>query len=101
MGNARSRAPIISGNRKFPSTPGIDGTRKKKIITTPCSVNTRLYASGLLSTSPPGVINSTRSRVAMTPPTRKKNVTPARYSRPIRLWSYVTSQDFTVWPLVR
>ncbi len=41
-GKARSRAPIISGSRKLPSTAGIDGIRKKKTITTPCIVNSRL-----------------------------------------------------------
>ena len=35
-GKAMSRAPIITGSRKFPSTAGIDGIRKKKTITTPC-----------------------------------------------------------------
>ena len=42
FGNARSLAPIISGTRKFPSTAGIEGIRKKKIIITPCSVKRRL-----------------------------------------------------------
>ena len=41
-GKATSFAPIISGIRKFPSTAGIDGIRKKKIITTPCMVNSLL-----------------------------------------------------------
>ena len=41
-GNARSRAPIMIGTRKLPSTAGIDGIRKKKTITTPCSVNSLL-----------------------------------------------------------
>ena len=35
LGNARSRAPIMIGTRKFPKTAGIDGMRKKKIMTTP------------------------------------------------------------------
>ena len=42
MGKARSRAPIMSGIRKLPSTAGIDGIRKKKIMTTPWIVNRRL-----------------------------------------------------------
>ena len=41
-GNARSFAPIMSGIRKFPSTAGMPGIRKKKIISTPCIVNRRL-----------------------------------------------------------
>ena len=32
-GNARSFAPTIMGIRKFPSTAGIEGIRKKKTIT--------------------------------------------------------------------
>ena len=36
-GKARSLAPIISGTRKFPSTAGMEGIRKKKIIT--CAVH--------------------------------------------------------------
>ena len=41
-GKARSRAPIISGNMKFPSVTGTAGTRKNHTITTPCAVNSRL-----------------------------------------------------------
>ncbi len=41
-GNARSRAPIIIGMRKLPSTAGIDGIRKKKIMMIPCIVNSLL-----------------------------------------------------------
>jgi hypothetical protein len=39
FGKARSFAPIMMGSRKFPSTAGIPGIRKKKIITTPWRVN--------------------------------------------------------------
>jgi hypothetical protein len=42
LGNAKSRAPIIKGTRKLPSTAGIEGIRKKKIITNPCRVNSLL-----------------------------------------------------------
>ena len=41
-GNARSFAPIMIGIRKLPSTAGIDGIRKKKIIIMPCMVNSLL-----------------------------------------------------------
>ncbi len=41
-GKARSRAPTMIGIRKFPSTAGIDGIRKKKIIMMPCMVKSRL-----------------------------------------------------------
>ena len=96
QGKARSRAPIMSGIRKLPSTAGIDGTRKKKIMTTPCIVKSRLYASGECSTSPCGVISSSRITVAAAPPTKKKNVIEAMYNRPIRLWSLVKSHDLSV-----
>jgi hypothetical protein len=42
FGKARSRAPIIIGTRKFPSTAGIDGIRKKNTMITPCIVKRRL-----------------------------------------------------------
>ena len=42
FGKAKSFAPIISGIRKFPSTAGIDGIRKKKIMATPCMVKSLL-----------------------------------------------------------
>ena len=41
-GNARSRAPIISGMRKLPSVAGIDGIRKNQTMITPCMVNSVL-----------------------------------------------------------
>ena len=41
-GNARSRAPIISGTRKFPSVAGIEGIRKKNTMMMPCMVNSLL-----------------------------------------------------------
>ena len=41
-GNARSRAPIMMGTRKFPSTAGIAGIRKKNTMTMPCMVNSLL-----------------------------------------------------------
>ena len=66
-------------------TAGIDGTRKKKIITTPCIVKRRLYASGECRTSPLGVISSSRIKVAAAPPTKKNRVIEAMYNRPIRL----------------
>ena len=41
-GKARSLAPIMSGMRKFPSTAGIDGIRKKKTMITPWAVKSLL-----------------------------------------------------------
>jgi len=41
-GKARSRAPIMMGRKKLPSTAGIDGMRKKKIIATACMVKSLL-----------------------------------------------------------
>src|SRR5207245_10771384 len=46
FGKATSFAPIIKGIRKLPSTAGIEGARKKKIITRPCRVNILLYVDG-------------------------------------------------------
>ena len=34
--------PLMIGKKKFPSTAGMDGIRKKKIIITPCMVNSLL-----------------------------------------------------------
>ena len=42
LGNARSLAPIMIGTRKFPSTDGIAGIRKKNTIITPCIVKSLL-----------------------------------------------------------
>ena len=36
-------APIISGITKLPNTAGIEGIKKKKIITIPCMVKAVLY----------------------------------------------------------
>ena len=41
-GKARSFAPIMIGMKKLPSVAGIDGTRKKNTMMTPCMVNIRL-----------------------------------------------------------
>ena len=41
-GKARSFAPSMSGMRKFPSTAGMAGIRKKNTITMPWAVNIRL-----------------------------------------------------------
>jgi hypothetical protein len=41
-GKATSRAPIMTGTRKLPMTAGMEGTRKKKIITMPCIVKSLL-----------------------------------------------------------
>ena len=60
-------------------------------------MNSRLYASGECSTSPCGVKSSRRITVAAAPPTKKKNVIEAMYSRPIRLWSVVKSHDLSVY----
>jgi len=91
-GNARSRAPIIMGKKKFPRVAGMEGMRKKKIITTPCIVNSLLYVSDD-TRSPCGVRSSMRISVAKIPPMRKKKVIVPRYSRPMRLWSLVRSHD--------
>src|SRR5688572_11198591 len=93
LGNARSLAPIIIGTRKLPRTAGIDGTRKKKIITRPCMVKSLLYVSDC-TRSPAGVISSSLINTANAPPTKKKNEIEIRYRIAMRLWSTVKSQDF-------
>ena len=68
-----SRAPIISGTRKFPSVVGIDGMRNSQTITTPWMVNRRLYMSRR-TRSASGVSSSRRISVAAAPPTKKNAV---------------------------
>jgi hypothetical protein len=41
-GKARSRAPIIIGIRKLPSTEGIEGIRNSHTMITPWAVNSLL-----------------------------------------------------------
>jgi hypothetical protein len=77
LGNARSRAPIISGMTKFPIVVGTAGIRKNQTITTPWMVNRRLYVSGR-TRSRAGVISSSRMSVAAAPPMKKKNVIEIR-----------------------
>ena len=45
-GNARSRAPIISGTMKLPSVFGIDGIRKNHTMMMPCMVNEPIVGIG-------------------------------------------------------
>ena len=42
LGKATSLVPSISGRKKLPKTPGIDGIRKKNTMITPCAVKARL-----------------------------------------------------------
>ena len=42
LGKARSRAPIIMGTRKFPSTAGMDGIMKKNTMMMPCMLKSLL-----------------------------------------------------------
>ena len=76
----------------MPSVAGIDGIRKKKIITTPCIVKSLLYMSGD-TRSPRGVSSSSRTPAAKRPPIAKKIVIEIRYSIAIRLWSLVRSHE--------
>jgi hypothetical protein len=39
LGNARSRAPIMMGTRKFPRVVGMEGIRKKNTMMIPCMLN--------------------------------------------------------------
>ena len=62
-GKATSLAPIISGMRKLPRTPGMPGIMKKNTIITPCVVNILLYVSDWKK-SPAGVRSSRRIAAA-------------------------------------
>ena len=92
LGNARSRAPSISGVTKLPKVTGMAGTRKNQTITTPCKVNRRLYISWS-TINPVGDIRFSRISAAAAPPRKKNAVMDAKYSSAIRLWSVVSSQD--------
>ena len=71
FGKATSFAPIMRGMMKFPNTAGIDGIRKKKIMTMPCMEKATLYWSASMR-SASGVASSRRIRLAKVPPIRKK-----------------------------
>src|ERR671922_2024326 len=64
----------------------------RKIIVTPCIVNTWLYVSASRKV-PFGWASWTRSRSASMPPRRKKTNAVAPYRSPIRLWSTVVSHE--------
>src|SRR5215510_14137848 len=83
-GKATSRAPTIIGTKKFPSTVGIEGIRKKKTMMIPCIENILLYVSDE-TRSPGGVIRSSRISSAKKPPKKKKSVIETRESSPMRL----------------
>ena len=84
LGNARSRAPIISGTRKLPSVVGMEGIRKNQTITTPCIVNSLLYISELRKADV-GDRRFKRMSVAASPPTKNMSVMLIRYRMPMRL----------------
>ena len=56
----------------------------KKIMTTPCSVNMRLYVCADMIVSS-GVKSSMRMSIANRPPRNKATVTQPRNMRPMRL----------------
>jgi hypothetical protein len=89
-GNAMSRAPIISGTRKF-AKPARIGMTTRKIIVVPCIVMTSLYEFFVRNFSP-GVASCERMRIARIPPATNHMSDVAMYRIPIRLWSTVTSQ---------
>src|SRR5688500_19135464 len=43
--------------------------------------------------SPAGVVSSARMPAAKRPPSMNASVTKTRYSRPMRLWSFVSNHD--------
>src|SRR5207245_6539197 len=92
FGKATSFAPIIKGIKKFPSTAGMEGARKKKIMTRPWRVKSLLYVDGA-TRDPCGSMRFKRISVAAKPPTKKKQVIAARYSQAMRLWTVVNRRD--------
>ena len=80
--------------QKLPNTPGIAGIMNRKIMTTPCSVNMRLYVFAPMMVGS-GVSSSSRIAIAKMPPSRNITSTDTRYMTPIRLWSSVSSHDLT------
>ena len=65
------------GRMKLPRTAGMTGMRKKKIITTPCSVKNLLYVSEVRR-SPSGVSSSIRIIMAKKPPRTNMTETDIR-----------------------
>jgi len=82
----------MMGRKKFPKPAGIAGMRNNQTITTPWRVKSWLYMLGETRVGP-GVRCSSRRIRAKTPPTRRKSVTETRNITPMRLWSFVESQD--------
>src|SRR5438445_3659070 len=93
-GNAMSRAPIISGKRKFPK-PARIGTTTRKTIDVPWNVITSLYEF-FVRTFSFGTASCARMSKAAMPPPPKKTSAVQMYMIPMRLWSRVTSQLATL-----
>ena len=91
-GKATSSAPSCSGRMMLPRMAGMPGTMNRKIMITPCSVKKELYVLASMYCRP-GFSSSRRIMMPRATPTRKKVPMAARYIRPMRLWSVVTSQD--------
>ena len=97
LGNAMSRAPIMSGMRKFPKHPTMTGMTTKKIMRVACIVNSMLYTSGGMTpsvsrksqwspgTGDSGHPSSQRISMARKPPIRSMNSPRKRNCRPIIL----------------
>jgi hypothetical protein len=68
----------------FPIAAGIDGMMKRNTMTTPCSVNMWLYVSASMIVLP-GLMSSSRTRSAKTPPIKNAVRTLIKYMTPIRL----------------
>ena len=84
----------------MPIAAGMRGLMKRNTITAPWSVNTRLYVAAPMIVRP-GVNSSSRTSSANMPPMKNARITDARYMTPIRLWSRVTSHDFTPRAAIR
>ena len=76
----------------MPKPLGMAGIMKRKIMTTPWSVNIRLYVIASMIVGP-GVSSSIRMRSAKRPPRKSETVVAMRNITPMRLWSRVSSHD--------
>ena len=93
FGKATSRAPIISGIRKFPSVAGIEGTRKEEDHDDAVRRRTACCRSPVQHEVSCGSIKCNRISVADMPQTMNIRVRTARNISPIRLCTTVKSQE--------
>src|SRR5450759_2880005 len=100
VGNAMSRAPIMSGMQKFPNAPMRIGVMAKKIMIVPCIVKNDVYDCGGMTpplwgqmswprtgNGVPGSAICQRIIIAITPPTARKKRPYQTNCFAMTLWS--------------